>query len=107
MAWNEIQQPTTSSMSPVTGTVGPVTERPRIAGRASGRYLRMVVRKRRCYAQSPHLHRDIAPYEIAGANPIRHICFRMDEELRELMLELRGRELRDESTLPDLGRWLL
>jgi acetyltransferase-like isoleucine patch superfamily enzyme len=47
-------------------------------------------------AANAHVHRDVAPYEIVGGNPIRHIRFRMDEELRKLMLELRWWELENE-----------
>jgi acetyltransferase-like isoleucine patch superfamily enzyme len=47
-------------------------------------------------AANAHVCRDVAPYEIVGGNPIQHLRFRMDEELRNLMLELRWWQLEDE-----------
>lgn len=47
-------------------------------------------------AASSHVFRDVAPYEIVGGNPAKHIKFRMSEELRQLMLELRWWEFGDE-----------
>lgn len=37
--------------------------------------------------------KDVAPYEIVGGNPARHIKFRFDEEIRSLLEELRWWDL--------------
>lgn len=44
-------------------------------------------------AANSHVVKDIAPYEIVGGNPAKHIRYRFDEEIRELLLELRWWDL--------------
>lgn len=39
-------------------------------------------------AASAHVVRDVAPYEIVGGNPARHLKYRFDAEIRDLLYEL-------------------
>lgn len=40
-------------------------------------------------AANSHVVTDVAPYAIVGGNPAKHIKFRFDSEIRDLLLEMR------------------
>ena len=44
-------------------------------------------------AANANVVKDVAPYEMVGGNPARHIKFRFDEGLRQALLTLRWWEL--------------
>lgn len=44
-------------------------------------------------AANAHVVKDVAPYEIVGGNPAKHIRYRFDEEIRALLLELKWWDL--------------
>lgn len=46
-------------------------------------------------AANAHVVKDVSPYEIVGGNPAKHIKWRFDEEIRELLLKLKWWELDD------------
>ena len=44
-------------------------------------------------ATNAHVVKDVSPYEIVGGNPAKSIKFRFDEEIRNLLLELKWWDL--------------
>jgi len=48
-------------------------------------------------AANAHVVKNVAPFEIVGGNPARHIKFRFDENIRELLLKLKWWDLPVES----------
>lgn len=53
-------------------------------------------------AANSHVVKDVEPYAIVGGNPARHIKFRFEPEIRDLLLELRWWEL-DEAAIRELA----
>jgi len=53
-------------------------------------------------AANSHVVSDIEPYAIAGGNPAKHVKFRFEPEICELLLELRWWEL-DETDIADIA----
>lgn len=52
-------------------------------------------------AANSHVVSDVAPYAIVGGNPAKHVKFRFDEEIRDLLLELRWWDL-DEAAIREI-----
>ncbi|MBY5553873.1 CatB-related O-acetyltransferase (plasmid) [Rhizobium leguminosarum bv. viciae 248] len=48
-------------------------------------------------AARAHVYRNVEPFEIVGGNPAKHIRYRFNAEMRDLMMRLRWWELPDES----------
>lgn len=48
-------------------------------------------------AARSHVYKDVEPFEIVGGNPAKHIRYRFNPEIRDLMMQLRWWELPDES----------
>ena len=53
-------------------------------------------------AANAHVVGDVAPYEIVGGNPARHVSHRFDPEIRDLLLDLRWWEL-DEADIREIA----
>lgn len=47
-------------------------------------------------AANAHVVSDVDPYAIVGGNPAKHLKFRFDQEIRDLLLELRWWDLDEE-----------
>ena len=56
-------------------------------------------------AANAHVVKDVSPYEIVGGNPAKHIKWRFDEEIRNLLLQLKWWELPLE-TIREINRTL-
>ncbi len=48
-------------------------------------------------AANSHVIKDVAPYEIVGGNPAKHIKYRFGKDIQDLLLELKWWELSVES----------
>lgn len=58
-------------------------------------------------AANSHVAKNVAPYEIVGGNPARHIKFRFSEEIRNLLTKLRWWDLPTDvikEIAPDLSK---
>ncbi|MEL7205445.1 MAG: CatB-related O-acetyltransferase [Pseudomonadota bacterium] len=53
-------------------------------------------------AANAHVVSDVEPYAIVGGNPAKHLKFRFDKEIRNLLLELRWWDL-DEATIREIA----